>query len=310
MLAFRAVLIARRDRMLEVRVDLDADGGYRGLGDAVTFSWLAETAKQDGKLFRFFTGQPSKVKLLSLFKQNLVDTNENAVSTASHYEFELKNLCKPSRLEILKKLFGLPDCLDVRPEHFISDQSLRRADDTYARITKDKSKFVMVFPSANFVSRQYPANYLSSIAWELHRRNICCAVFDTSYSNIFEKFPFWFYGVEVEDLAALVKRADLVVCNDSFPAHLAGTLGTPTLVLLGPTNPSVYAHLESVRTLSSDQIECTGCHFGSPFRACCDLGCLSLYRLFPEKVLSTILQFLNPGLMGGNVGSNNSMEWQ
>lgn len=278
--------------MLEIKVDLDVDDGFRGLGDVITFSWLAETAKQDNKIFHFFTTHPTKMKLLSLFNQNLIYTKENAVSTAFHYKFELNKLCHPSRLEILKELFGVPDCADKRPEHFISDKSLQWADDTYLRITNKKTKFVMMFPGAIFTSRQYPANYWSSIAWELDRRNISCAVFDTSYSNVFEKFPFWFYGVDMEDLAALVKRADLVVCNDSFPAHLSGTLGTPTLALLGPTNPSVYKYLENVRTLSSDQMGCTGCHFGSPYRACCDLGCLSLYRLFPEQVLNTILQFL------------------
>lgn len=38
-------------------------------------------------------------------------------------------------------------------------------------------------------------------------------------------------------LAALIARARLLVTIDSAPMHLAGALGTPQLVLFGPTNP-------------------------------------------------------------------------
>lgn len=278
--------------MFDIIVDLDAHDGFTGLGDVVIFSWLAETAKQCSKIFHFFSNDLSKIKLLSLFNQIHINNRKNAVSTAHYYKLELDKLCNPSRLDILKELFDLQECANVRPEHVISDKSLQWADYTYSRISHNKSKFVMLFPGANYKARQYPANYWCNIAWELHRKNISCAVFDSSYSEMFEKFPLWFYGLDMEDLAALVKRADLVVCNDSFPAHLSGTLGTSTLALLGPTSPNVYKHLHNVRTLSSDQIDCSGCHFGSPYRASCDLGCLSLYRLFPEEVLDTIFQHL------------------
>ncbi|MBI5584765.1 MAG: hypothetical protein HY892_13195 [Deltaproteobacteria bacterium] len=282
--------------MLEIKVDLEAQGGYRGLGDAITFSWLAETAKQQDKTFRFFTDNPAKIKLLSLFNQNRLDNRDDTISTAFHYQQELDRLGRPSRLDILKELLGVTDCANVRPGQQISPKSLQWADQTYLKISQDKYKFVMLFPGANFSSRQYPANYWCCLAWELFGKGIPCAVFDTAYSEMLEKFPLWFYGVEMEDLAALVKRADLVVGNDSFPAHLSGTLGTPALVLLGPTNPQVYRYLPDVRTLSSDRIDCSGCHFGPPFRSVCDLGCLSLYRLFPEEVLGAIFDILKPPL--------------
>ena len=48
-----------------------------------------------------------------------------------------------------------------------------------------------------------------------------------------------------------MKRAALVVGNDSFPAHLAGTVGVPTLALMGPTLPTVFAHTPDVECLAS-----------------------------------------------------------
>jgi len=38
-------------------------------------------------------------------------------------------------------------------------------------------------------------------------------------------------------LSALIKRARLLVTIDSAPMHLASALGTPQVVLFGPTNP-------------------------------------------------------------------------
>ncbi len=40
---------------------------------------------------------------------------------------------------------------------------------------------------------------------------------------------------DLDELAALLRRASLVVANDTGPLHLAAALGTPTLGLFGPT---------------------------------------------------------------------------
>lgn len=41
-------------------------------------------------------------------------------------------------------------------------------------------------------------------------------------------------------LAALIRRADWVICNDSGPLHLAAALGIKTLGLFGPTDPRLF----------------------------------------------------------------------
>lgn len=47
--------------------------------------------------------------------------------------------------------------------------------------------------------------------------------------------------------------------------------------------------------LSARTLDCTGCHFQAPFRAACDQGCMSLYRLFPDEVLGRVLEKLGLG---------------
>jgi ADP-heptose:LPS heptosyltransferase len=44
-------------------------------------------------------------------------------------------------------------------------------------------------------------------------------------------------GTDLQDLAALVARAELVLCGDTGVAHLASAYATPSVVLFGPTPP-------------------------------------------------------------------------
>jgi len=40
---------------------------------------------------------------------------------------------------------------------------------------------------------------------------------------------------------AILEKADLMVCNDSGPMHIAEALGTPIVCLFGPTDPGIWA---------------------------------------------------------------------
>jgi len=149
---------------------------------------------------------------------------------------------------------------------------------------------VLLFPQTAWVAREWPPSYWVDLSWKLKAAGVPSLVLLSSRDDRFTNTPKYWWGTSVERLAATVERAALVVGNDSFPAHLAGTIGVPTLALMGPTRPTVFAHTLTVACLSSAAIECTGCHFGAPFRAACDQGCQSLFRLFPETVLGTILE--------------------
>ncbi len=43
--------------------------------------------------------------------------------------------------------------------------------------------------------------------------------------------------LDLGELQALIERADLLLCNDSGPMHMAIALGTPVVAVFGPTNP-------------------------------------------------------------------------
>ncbi|MEO6724601.1 MAG: lipopolysaccharide heptosyltransferase II [Blastocatellia bacterium] len=92
------------------------------------------------------------------------------------------------------------------------------------------------------------------------------------------------------ELIGLLARCDLLVTNDTGPAHVAAALGTPTLTIFGPTNEFETAptgtHAELIR---AEGIECARCmHRDCPI----DHRCMT--HIAPEDVLARARQFLEP----------------
>jgi len=48
-------------------------------------------------------------------------------------------------------------------------------------------------------------------------------------------------GRGIGDVAALMKRSDLVICNDTGVMHVAAAAGATTLAVFGPTDPDRWA---------------------------------------------------------------------
>jgi ADP-heptose:LPS heptosyltransferase len=44
-------------------------------------------------------------------------------------------------------------------------------------------------------------------------------------------------ATSLEQIFALMERADVVISSDSGPLHIASSVGTPTIAIFGPTRP-------------------------------------------------------------------------
>jgi hypothetical protein len=62
----------------------------------------------------------------------------------------------------------------------------------------------------------------------------------------------------VLELAAMIKQMELMVCLDSFIAHLSNVLGINTIVLLSTTRKGIFSWHKNIRCLES-RIECSPC---------------------------------------------------
>lgn len=77
----------------------------------------------------------------------------------------------------------------------------------------------------------------------------------------------------IEELIALIKRADLVATGDSGPLHLAVALKRPLLAVYGPTDPQIHGpyHPEAPVRLHRKELPCSPC-YSMAATAECPLG--------------------------------------
>jgi len=99
-------------------------------------------------------------------------------------------------------------------------------------------------------------------------------------------------NTSIEELAALIQRAEVMVSGDSGPLHLAVALGTPVAAAYGPTDPAVHGPYHphaAVRLHRRADLPCSPCYTMAA-TAECPLGepiCMSLVTV-QNMVASTI----------------------
>ena len=274
--------------MTPLKIDLEAGTGYAGLGDIVTLAWLAAGCARAGRPLAFH--RTRNLDLMAVCGL-AVDPEPGGVRLDGAYAAELADRCRRPRLDYIREFLGVT----ARPEQ--PTLTIADADRAWAaeRVAEFGGPPVLLFPQTAWVTREWPASYWVDLAWELKAAGVPAVVLMSPKDERFTNTPLHWWGTPLGRLAALVERAAAVVGNDSFPAHLAGAAGVPTLALMGPTRPAVFAHCSAVECLAADSIDCTGCHFGAPFRAACDQGCRSLFRLDPRAVLRRVLDVARPG---------------
>ncbi len=94
--------------------------------------------------------------------------------------------------------------------------------------------------------------------------------------------------------ASLIEQAQLFVGNDSGPAHLAGAVETPAVVIYGPTDPRICHPMGNNHTLLYSDLDCQPCFFfeklESAVPAQCERPCLT--ETTPEQVIKACEQQL------------------
>jgi ADP-heptose:LPS heptosyltransferase len=94
------------------------------------------------------------------------------------------------------------------------------------------------------------------------------------------------------DLPLLYSIADLMVSNDSGPAHFAAVTDMPTIVLFGPETPALYGPLGRSCAITAG-LACSPCVSAANHRrtACADPVCMA--AIPPERVLAAAADILD-----------------
>lgn len=269
-------------------VDTTQDGNYGGLGDMVSLAWVAEGAKRAGGQVAF-VANGTRRDVLSLLGQEVVPPQPTATKIVGAYQKELAERGRRPRVDYMREALGIT-AAPARPPHEHPASSQEWA----ASLSKRHAPHVLLFPQAEWQPRTWPPAYWVDLAWMLNEGGVSAAVMLAARDERFFNVPLYYYGCGLRDVAALLSSVELVVGNDSGPAHLAGTLGTPTLALMGPTRAAcVFGHIREVTPLAvSGEPGCAGCHFSHPYRAACDQGCQALHLLTPATVFRAACKLL------------------
>ncbi len=95
----------------------------------------------------------------------------------------------------------------------------------------------------------------------------------------------------LRETAEAMAAAGAVVGNDSGLSHVAGALGTPTLILFGPTPDKTLGPLPANVRVMRAGLDCEPCWFGRKF-AQCDKRIDCLRQLPVERVEEVLLEMM------------------
>jgi len=63
----------------------------------------------------------------------------------------------------------------------------------------------------------------------------------------------------LRELAWCIKRSRLLITNDSAPLHIAGSVGTPSVAVFGPTDYRKYGPRQGLGVALRKQLHCSPC---------------------------------------------------
>lgn len=103
--------------------------------------------------------------------------------------------------------------------------------------------------------------------------------------------PIVFTGkTTVAEATALIRVADILITNDTGPAHIGSAVGTPTLAIFGPTNPITTRPFGPNGDIIRHPPDCAPCMLRD-----CPIDHRCLTAISPEEVFARAMEMLGQG---------------
>ncbi len=158
---------------------------------------------------------------------------------------------------------------------------------------------IVLHPGASASSRRYPEESYATVLRLLeHELDAACVLAGTDderelllrIRQTARSDATVVCGTSLAELAGLQMSADVVVTNNTGPAHLATAVGTPVVVLYALTNPQQAPWMAASRVLSAD-VPCRNC-----FKSVCASGHHRCLRdVSPRQVVDAATELLLDG---------------
>lgn len=160
---------------------------------------------------------------------------------------------------------------DMRMEIPISDDEIKRMDDFLVRSGYDGGLLVGLQLGAAKPYKCWPVQRFAMLSKKIKEKyNTFIVIVGDSkdrylvdrFSNIFkEKFIDATGKLTIKETAALIKKMDLFITNDTGPMHISFAVGTPTIALFCPTDPSTIGpyNCEGKAIVISKERPCDPC---------------------------------------------------
>ena len=202
--------------------------------------------ERDGRSFLLTAGLiPPKRRDTPPFDQDQQHANDWApIPACSYYMRLVAHILSPCESPISDAIETmLPLSLMTTPaEEEAAQESLRRAG-----IAPDKP-FAILNPGGNNPAKRWPADRFAHLARHLHEEHNLCSIVSGSpgEAELTEQIAqdagantaisTANLGITLASLKAIVRRASIMITNDTGPRHIAAAFNIPVVTLFGPTD--------------------------------------------------------------------------
>ena len=169
-------------------------------------------------------------------------------------------------------LFGTSSICEADPDTTIQISETRKAeaaDLLRAHGVREGELVVALCPgSINSRAKRWPAAAYAALADRLiddHRQVLLIGSKDEAdvsddVTNRMQHRPIVLTGkTSLDQITAVLAAVDLIVTNDTGPAHIGAALGRPTLVIFGPTNPLTTRPFSPAAEILRHPPDCAPC---------------------------------------------------
>jgi heptosyltransferase-1 len=212
----------------------------------------------------------------------------------------------PRGLHAVDRMLSLLDALGLPPEpaDFGPGKLFRAEPPAVVELCATHPEpFALLHPGAGWANKRYPPAWWGEAARLLHQKTgvvtwvavapgeealaaEVAAAGQQAGQTAVRLVP----GTDLPTLAALIRRSRLMLGGDTGPTHLARALGTPALMVMGPTDPARHGPYGAPENALFKRLACSFCYQRLPETKAC------LLEVPPRRVAERAAALLSRSL--------------